>query len=141
MKKIVLLFLILMCMFSMCFAHSGRTDEYGGHYDSSTGAYHYHNEGYAIPPKEDLKVDEDTKDQDENSLVVMDTSNEIQMLKDRVNTLQSEITYKQNTIGKLNNEIVSLKDSNNNGRVFFIVLLIVAICISYNVGKFKHMND
>lgn len=27
------------------FAHSGRTDEFGGHYDHSTGEYHYHH-GY-----------------------------------------------------------------------------------------------
>lgn len=27
------------------FAHSGRTDEFGGHYDRSTGEYHYHH-GY-----------------------------------------------------------------------------------------------
>ena len=30
---------------SSAFAHSGRTDENGGHYDYSTGEYHYHNGG------------------------------------------------------------------------------------------------
>lgn len=29
----------------LCFAHSGRTDSNGGHYNRSTGEYHYHH-GY-----------------------------------------------------------------------------------------------
>lgn len=41
------LFLLLLC-FLTCIptlAHSGKTDSKGGHYDSSTGQYHYHH-GY-----------------------------------------------------------------------------------------------
>lgn len=40
-------FLILFCIFliTISFAHSGRTDSKGGHYDRSTGEYHYHH-GY-----------------------------------------------------------------------------------------------
>jgi len=30
-------------------AHSGRTDSSGGHYNRSTGGYHYHNSGYTAP--------------------------------------------------------------------------------------------
>lgn len=38
----MLLFLIgLTCIFNV-FAHSGRTDSNGGHWDRSTGTYHYH---------------------------------------------------------------------------------------------------
>lgn len=33
----------LLC--TIAYAHSGKTDEYGGHYDNSTGEYHYHH-GY-----------------------------------------------------------------------------------------------
>ena len=40
-KKILLLFVILLLL-SASFAHSGRTDSKGGHYDRSTGEYHYH---------------------------------------------------------------------------------------------------
>ena len=36
--------LIILCSFGMLF-HPGRTDEDGGHTDSSTGEYHYHH-GY-----------------------------------------------------------------------------------------------
>ncbi len=29
----------------LCYAHSGRTDKYGGHNNRKTGGYHYHNSG------------------------------------------------------------------------------------------------
>ena len=44
-QKIVLLFLlvVLLCSLSITSsAHSGKTDMYGGHYDRSSGEYHYH---------------------------------------------------------------------------------------------------
>ena len=43
-KKIFFTFLILLFfVFSFqVFAHSGRTDSNGGHYDHSDGSYHYH---------------------------------------------------------------------------------------------------
>lgn len=44
MMKHLWLALIILCSIGMLF-HSGRTDEDGGHTDSSTGEYHYHH-GY-----------------------------------------------------------------------------------------------
>ena len=35
----------LICLTTTAIAHSGRTDANGGHYDHSTGDYHYHH-GY-----------------------------------------------------------------------------------------------
>lgn len=32
------------------FAHSGRTDANGGHWDRKTGTYHYHSDGNAVQP-------------------------------------------------------------------------------------------
>lgn len=43
MKKFLFVFLLLIP--SIAFAHPGRTDDDGGHYDRSTGEYHYHH-GY-----------------------------------------------------------------------------------------------
>lgn len=46
MKKILCIIIAIVCILSfaiLCFAHSGRTDANGGHYDRSTGEYHYHN--------------------------------------------------------------------------------------------------
>lgn len=37
----LLLIVCLVCIFNV-FAHSGRTDSNGGHWDRSTGTYHYH---------------------------------------------------------------------------------------------------
>lgn len=48
-KKILTIALISVIIFSICFsafAHSGRTDSNGGHYNRSTGEYHYHH-GYS----------------------------------------------------------------------------------------------
>lgn len=42
----VMLSLLLLCfLVTIAFAHSGKTDGNGGHYDRSTGEYHYHH-GY-----------------------------------------------------------------------------------------------
>ena len=46
MRKFVPLFLLLLlCFPAISAAHPGRTDADGGHYDRSTGEYHYHH-GY-----------------------------------------------------------------------------------------------
>lgn len=44
-KKLIVLAIVVILTFSFCisvFAHSGKTDADGGHYDHSTGEYHYH---------------------------------------------------------------------------------------------------
>lgn len=47
MKRILLLTFLLLFLFpAASLAHSGRTDSSGGHYDKSTGEYHYHH-GYS----------------------------------------------------------------------------------------------
>lgn len=48
MKKVLCIITAIICILSftvLCFAHSGRTDSNGGHYDSSSEEYHYHH-GY-----------------------------------------------------------------------------------------------
>ena len=45
MKKYLFLTIVILFIFVFSFqtfAHSGRTDSYGGHYDHSNGSYHYH---------------------------------------------------------------------------------------------------
>jgi hypothetical protein len=41
--------IMLLAFISILFAHSGRTDSNGGHYNRSTGQYHYHGGGYSKP--------------------------------------------------------------------------------------------
>lgn len=43
--KIIFIEIILVMSLTNIFAHSGRTDGNGGHYNRSTGEYHYHH-GY-----------------------------------------------------------------------------------------------
>lgn len=48
MKKLLVSFIFCICLLlspSGSWAHPGRTDSQGGHYDLSTGEYHYHH-GY-----------------------------------------------------------------------------------------------
>jgi hypothetical protein len=54
MKKPALILLVAFCIINMgvANAHSGRTDCYGGHWQRTTGTYHYHNQNpcrYRIP--------------------------------------------------------------------------------------------
>lgn len=42
MKRLLILVVCLSILLSPASAHSGRTDSKGGHYDRSTGEYHYH---------------------------------------------------------------------------------------------------
>lgn len=65
---LVFLFVPLLVCFTVC-AHPGGTDSDGGHYDRSTGEYHYHH-GYpahyhpdGVCPYEDSS-DEDFSDED-----------------------------------------------------------------------------
>ncbi|MDO4495831.1 MAG: YHYH domain-containing protein [Clostridiaceae bacterium] len=44
---LILSLILLYTFFSYAFAHSGRTDSNGGHYNRSTGEYHYHTGKYA----------------------------------------------------------------------------------------------
>ncbi len=43
MKKIILTLILLS---NILFCHSGKTDSNGGHYNRTTGEYHFHNNGY-----------------------------------------------------------------------------------------------
>lgn len=42
MKKILLVLILVVFVCSVAFAHSGRTDKNGGHWNRKTGTYHYH---------------------------------------------------------------------------------------------------
>ena len=69
MKKVFVFLLLLITIFvpaTLGFAHSGKTDENGGHYDRNTGEYHYHH-GYSahqhpngVCPLEDWDTEEET---------------------------------------------------------------------------------
>lgn len=60
MRKLLLLTISVIMMFtSSASAHSGRTDANGGHWNHSTGEYHYHNGGYTTEPTYEYYDDSD----------------------------------------------------------------------------------
>ena len=69
MKRLLSLSLILIVLCLSCIqasAHSGKTDASGGHYDSSTGEYHYHH-GYPAHQHTNGKCPYDYKDKTDHS--------------------------------------------------------------------------
>lgn len=56
MRKLLSLLLLLSLLITPVFAHPGRTDENGGHWDRSTGEYHYHH-GYSAHQHYDMDGD------------------------------------------------------------------------------------
>lgn len=80
MKKIIPLFtlLIILVFSSMVYAHPGRTDENGGHYDRSTGEYHYHH-GYPAHQHENgvcpYDFNDNTKNDNNNQIVTHKNQN------------------------------------------------------------------
>ncbi len=128
MRKIVFLFILfIIFIISFSFAHSGRTDSNGGHYDRSTGIYHYHNNYY-------VQEDNQTEKYTTGELTVKDTTND----------LQEQIYSKQNTINKLNNslvekneEIEKMKNTQEVMWISFIFIFLLGICFSYKIGKNK----
>lgn len=149
MKKIficIFCFVIILCNY--VYAHKGRTDGYGGHYNSSTGTYHYHSGKYSNTGEYTNPIEEGGKkiDEEENELYVVDTDK---------NELYITDTYEddQNKIDELNNEIEYLKEENDrieieknskieelesqkeNLHIIYIFIIIIGIVYSYNYGK------
>lgn len=149
-KTIIAIFIIVISIATLSYAHSGRTDSYGGHYNRSEGTYHYHSGKYAhsgdyTAPIEEgghLIEDDDTLRVAEDSPADTITSNNINTTSSNTNELEKRIIVKDKRIQELKNDIVNkeekIKDLENEktglwwtfGFAFFI-----GICISYNVGK------
>ena len=56
--KMLLVLTIFLSLSAVAYAHSGKTDNNGGHIDHSTGQYHYHH-GYSAHQHRDLDGDGD----------------------------------------------------------------------------------
>ena len=158
MKKIcIIVFLILFILPCIAYAHKGKTDEYGGHYNNSTGTYHYHSGEYAetgeytAPIEEDgtLIPDENTLKDGSGDLVIKDTSDElISSQQNEINSLQQQIYAKQDTIGNLTEQlderqekIEQLESNQLSLFIAFAIILLIAIYISYNIGSEKNKKQ
>lgn len=98
------------------FAHSGRTDAYGGHWDYSTGTYHYHNGGSSSISVSDDSYHE--KQELKNTIESLETEND--ELKDKIAILEK---YEKQS-KELENELHT-KSKNIAWLIVLIVLLII----------------
>lgn len=123
MKKYVHLFamcLIVSFLFSFNVqAHPGNTDKYGGHYDKSTGIYHFHNDG---------SINTNTiNDNKQNNETTTSTSSDAKFwekpLSENVksmdkSTLESlyieNMTYYENETKKLEEQINTINNEKND---------------------------
>lgn len=120
MKKIISIFIIFFVMIlPLSYAHSGRTDANGGHYDRSTGEYHYHNEDSSYANQLIIEDDDNNSSSSYHEYVV--------------NRLNKNIESKQKTIDKLNSEIEELKEDNKIWHFVYITAIIIFIINLYNI--------
>lgn len=76
-KKIfVTLFILLIIITSNSYAHPGRTDANGGHYDHSTGEYHYHNNGKSLNTTDNSNSIQESNNQSSKLFKLDDLSEE-----------------------------------------------------------------
>ena len=143
-KIILITVLILTFMNTFSLAHQGRTDRYGGHYDHSTGTYHYHNGSYSgefTAPVEEggTKIDNSNEQNDKLTVNRNDTSNIDSILlenaRDEINRKTESIQELNNKINEQEKEIQSLKEDKRWLHIIYIAIIIVMLIYSY-----KHLN-
>lgn len=136
MKKLFIsIIAIILFLTTVSFAHKGRTDSEGGHYDSSTGLYHYHH-GYPAHQHTDGKC---PYDYNSTSSLFTNTSS-IDSAITRIEYLEKE---NKNLANNLNSEINKYKEelqkkesTISNLWISFIILDLISIYISYNIGLY-----
>lgn len=116
-------------------AHPGKTDSNGGHYDRSTGEYHYHH-GYSAHQHIDgicpYEYNDNTNDTNSSNI---DEVKEV--IKNNVNNNDKEVTSPDNKISIENSSVLS-----NNDCIFLTTLTcIVSILIgSLLCFVYKYQN-
>ena len=137
MKKLFIsIIAIILFLTTVSFAHKGRTDSEGGHYDSSTGLYHYHH-GYPAHQHTDGMC---PYDYNSTSSLFTNTSS-IDSAITRIEYLEKE---NKNLANNLNSEINKYKEelqkkesTISNLWISFIILDLISIYISYNIGLYN----
>lgn len=137
MKKHAITFFIIIITIFFCnfsYAHKGRTDEYGGHYDHSTGTYHYHSGEYAgtgeyTSPIEEggTLIDEENDYEDTTGLLVVNDTSDPQ--QDKIDSLQQQINEKNEKINQLEDDKISLEKEHSNCRSYISLLVILLVFV------------
>lgn len=146
-QKIVLIILVIILgMQPYSLAHKGRTDGYGGHYNRSTGTYHYHDGSYSgeyTAPVEEggVRIDEAAKDEYELTVNKNDTR-DFNAIIDENDRLKTEIEAKRNSLSEAQEKIkeqetriTELEDSKIWIHIIYISIIIIILIYGY-----KHLN-
>lgn len=128
MKKIFISLLIILNISIISFAHSGRTDANGGHYDRSTGEYHYHNNGYSSDDEDNI-IMYPTEILEEENLELRQQNEKLEEQIVELNNKIEELTnqYKQDL------EKANTTKANTISLSFFII--IIGFPIFYSLGE------
>lgn len=146
-KKLVLFLMIFLAIANnYSLAHSGRTDEYGGHYDHSAGTYHYHNGSYSgefTAPVEEggVRIDKNTNNEEKITVNKNDTRDYNSIIEEN-DRLKTEVEAKRNSLIELQEkvkeqekQISELKDSKIWIHIIYIVIIILMLIYGY-----KHLD-
>ena len=146
-KAFVLIVFFIVLISSVCvYAHKGRTDKYGGHYNRSSGTYHYHSGKYAdtgeytAPIEEGGKKIEDEDVQEETTRTLEITSDEayyeakIKELEDKIEKLEKEKEEQETVLEDKDDKIENMQGDVEDAWITSIVLMGISIFIAYNVG-------
>lgn len=115
--KVIILFIILVLIIStISFAHPGRTDSNGGHYDRSTGEYHYHG---------GEKVQN----------IVTENNKNTNQYKETQNNNNRESKVENNT--RITNNIKEKDSTNDDNSFIIIIIIVIGILILWKTNPFK----
>lgn len=115
-----------------CFAHSGGTDANGGHYDSSTGEYHYHH-GYPAHQHPDGMCPYSYDDKTDHSSGQSYNDDSIKSNKNYSNSDSIKNNFKDSertTNVQNNKKTVSEENKDESLTCFTLLLIIIAIVYS-----------
>lgn len=138
MKKTAILLTIFIVISSVSFAHPGRTDSNGGHYNRSTGEYHYHDGSssgsYSFSDSSTETINSYTYEDWEKE-------QEYNKLERQVSQYKEELEQAgYNSITDISNKLQEKESEISNLWSLFIVIFIIGIAIAYNVGVNKKIN-
>lgn len=150
MKKIITLLIVIILIGSsliFAFAHSGRTDSNGGHYNRSTEEYHYHH-GYSAHQHVNGVCPYDFDDKTGSSsgsssdLLSAETYRKYwQDAKEEISELEEELAEENNKSKKFEKQLSELKETLSEYEFILIASVITVSVIIFIAIKNKNKYD
>ncbi|MEN6384033.1 MAG: YHYH domain-containing protein [Phycisphaerales bacterium] len=105
---------ISLLLFSFAFAHPGRTDSKGGHYNRKTGEYHYHNSDSKAKTAAASQTTVDSNSEDQEKAKEENTNTEtIEKLQLEIKSLKTKMQMRDKLIERLKTTCLTLKKQNH----------------------------